>query len=614
VDVSTRRRFWWTQRRILGFEACVAAALLILWRLALPAGFSAIDVQVFILTITPLAIASMAQTFPIVAGGQGLSAGATLFLVTSVVATRPMTLWYDAVIAIAAGLGVGATIGAVNGCLVGFLGLRSTVATLAVGAASMSFGLQHSGEGFAGAPEALQQMLLGTRAAGISIVPLIAVASVCVVGMAIQRTRFGHAMRLVGAGVQLAQRRWLLFWAYVLAGVGASIGGVFLAAETGSVDAAMGAPLLLQILAAIALGGSAPGLRGGSVFGSLLGALIVASVGNLFIPFDVPDFLSNALDASWLLIGFLLCVFARRGRAPELAKHAALATSRPLLINLALLSPLALLAFNARSAASDLTTLAAGIALLAVGQAAVLRIGTIDLSMPGLTFLSSMAVVSLTQYSDARIPYVLAGLAALAVGVGFAHTWLATKLGRAAIAATLATGGVAQSVAAGFLVLLPTGYAPPAVLSWTTDRWFGLSPAAWLMSALAIATVLVLDRNGNRSLGFFASALASVTFGVVLASLGGSVHFSIVDTYALPVFAAALLTSPGLRRPSASLAPAIPIAYSVVVVDTALLGENVSYAGRALVLALAMICGEALRVALERNKGSIWLRPRLSVE
>jgi ribose/xylose/arabinose/galactoside ABC-type transport system permease subunit len=604
VDRSSRRAFQGTQRRILVFEVLLAASLLLCWRLASSAELSVNDWQGFLLALTPLAIASMAQTFPIIAGGQGLSAGATLFLVTGVVATWPIIGEFDALIAILLGLALGSLIGALNGLLIGFFGLRSTVVTLAVGAISTALALQHFSAAYAAPPEALQKILLGMQVAGISIWPVSAIVGICLVGAAILQTRFGRAIRLIGTGAGLTQRPRLLFWAYVFAGLGAAIGGVFLAAEVGSVDAAAGAPFLLEILAAAALGGSAPGLRGGTILGSLIGALIVVSVGNLFVPFRIPDFLSSSIDGAWLLIGFSLCVIATRARSLKLApKNYMGAEARSLIANLSLVSPIALLAFNyLRPAASDLSTLASGIAMLAVGQAAVLRIGAIDLSMPGLISFSSTATVALTQYSDVRLPYVMFGLLMVAICVGSTHMWLGKRLGRATIAATLATSGLAQTAVAGLLVLLPAGYAPPELMALATTRWFGLSPLAWLMTAAALAMAALLGAKGDQSLGFVASAIASVTFGVVVAALGGSVHFSLIDTNTMPAVAAALLASRGFGQPFASLSLAIPIAYGVVFVDAVLLSENVDYAGRVLGLALAMLCGEGLRVAFNEKR------------
>jgi ribose transport system permease protein len=592
-----------TQRRILILEAFLAVSLVLCWRLVSPFGLSAIDWQSFLLATTPLAIAAMAQTFPLIAGGHGLSAGSNLVLVAAIVATWPMASQGDAAVAILVGTAVGLSVGIANGLLVGFFGMRSTVVTVAVGAASMAFALQRTGAAHASSAKLLQDMLLGPQVKGISIWPVCLIIGVCFVGDSILKTPFGCSLRLAGVGAYSSPRPWPLFWAYVFAGVGASIGGVFLAAELGSVDVALGAPLLLQILAAAALGGSAPGLRGGTILGSLLGALIISSVGNLFIPLGIPDFLSNSIDACWLLIGFSLCVLAERGHLLDLfAKPSREMSADPWVTGLSLLSPIALLAFNLRPAASDLATLAAGIALLGVGQAAVLRIGTIDLSMPGLISFSSTAVVALSQYSDASLPYVLGGLMLVGIGVGFTHTWLAKHLGRATIAATLATSGIAQAAAAGFLVLSPAGYAPPSLMGWATTRWLGLPPVAWAMSGAALAIAALLNERSHRALGFFASAAASVIFGVVVAALSGSVHYTAIDTYALPALAAALLAKGGLQQRSSPLSLAIPIAYAVVLVDTALLSENFGYAGRVLVLALAMICGEGLRVALKTRK------------
>jgi ribose transport system permease protein len=595
---SFRAIFPGSQRNVLILEVLTVGGLLLAWRLTSPLGLMAIDWEGLLLAVSPLAIAAMAQTIPIIAGGQGLSAGATLVLVTAVVATWPMSGSDDALAAIAVGLSVGLAVGALNGVLIGFCGLRSTVTTVAVGAASMAYALQHIGEAYAPEAEVLHEMLLGPHAGGVSILPIATISCACFGGAIALRSRFGRALRLVGEGAPQANRAPLLFWAYVFAGGGAAVGGILLAGEFGSVNAALGAPVLLQILAAVALGGSAPGLRGGSVLGSLLGAAIVVLAGYLFVPFGIPDFLSNSIDASWLLIGLSLCVLLGRRRSTIPAfKASSEARSRSFADALARLAPILLLFFCLRPAASDLATLAAGIALLAVGQVAVIRAGTLDLSMPGLVSLSAIATVSLTQYSDAKLPLVLAGLLAGAIGVGVLQGWLADRLGRATICVTLATGGIAQTISAALLVLLPAGYSPPLLTAAATQRWLGVSPAAWLMSATAVAAVVLLDRNATRHLGFVVSAIASCVFGIATAALGGSVHFSLIDSYSLSALAAALLASGGIGWSSVSISSAIPLAYLVVLIDTALLSMNVGYSGRICALALLMIGGEGLRVA-----------------
>jgi ribose/xylose/arabinose/galactoside ABC-type transport system permease subunit len=115
-----------------------------------------------------------------------------------------MTGAFDAVLAILAGLALGVAVGVTNGLLIGFSGLRSTVVTLAVGAICMAFALQHLSIENAPPPEVLQKILLGMRVDGISIWPLSTIVGICLVGAAILQTRFGRAIRLIGAGATLA--------------------------------------------------------------------------------------------------------------------------------------------------------------------------------------------------------------------------------------------------------------------------------------------------------------------------------------------------------------------------------------------------------------------------
>jgi hypothetical protein len=103
--------------------------------------------------------------------------------------------------------------------------------TVAVGAMSMASALQRTGAAHASSAKLLQDMLLGAQVNGISIWPVCLIIGVCLVSDSILNTPFGRSLRLAGVGAYSSPRPWPLFWAYVFAGVGASIGGVFRAAE-----------------------------------------------------------------------------------------------------------------------------------------------------------------------------------------------------------------------------------------------------------------------------------------------------------------------------------------------------------------------------------------------
>src|SRR6185295_6789850 len=59
-------------------EAVVLAALLVSWQLLSGGALTESDWTGFLMALTPLALSAMAQTIPILAGGQGLAVGATI--------------------------------------------------------------------------------------------------------------------------------------------------------------------------------------------------------------------------------------------------------------------------------------------------------------------------------------------------------------------------------------------------------------------------------------------------------------------------------------------------------------------------------------------------------
>ena len=108
----------------------VFGAMLVFIQAISPKGLTYYDVSSLMTTGTPLALASIGQTFVIIVGGFDLSAGAAISLVNAVVATIPQESAGGQVATVAAGLAIGVAIGAFNGFFVAFLRLQSIVVTL----------------------------------------------------------------------------------------------------------------------------------------------------------------------------------------------------------------------------------------------------------------------------------------------------------------------------------------------------------------------------------------------------------------------------------------------------------------------------------------------------
>lgn len=589
--------------RFLIAEGGVLAALLIAWVLLSHGRLTAADWSGFLLAMTPLAIAAMVQTVPILAGGQGLAAGATTLLVNVVVGTAPIDGTPSAISWIAIGLAIGGGVGLVNGLLIGRLRVPSTGVTYATGAGvgALAFMLA-AREGGLQQPRALADLLFGLQVIGLPLAPILLLVGMALGGAALHRARFGRALRVTGARLSLAERRLpagrLRCLAYVIAGLGYAISGILLAGQVGVLDSMLAMPILLQIFAAAALGGSCPGLRAGSAIGALLGAAIVTAAANLFIPLDFPDMLSPAADAGWLLLGLAACRrFADRSPHLPLGGPSRIVPRRSIAIaavSVALLVALALL----RPEASFVATMGLGLGLLAVGQGAVIRSGGFDLSMPALISFAGLVSVAVSQGSWSGFLLAAAITGIVAVSVGLWHALLAQRLGRGIVLATLATAGLLQAAAAGIEVWSPTGFVPLALTAFVSRLWFGLPSIAWLLLPVAAAAGWMLDRAWRRGvrdprIAYCTSALAAAAFGMLTAAVAGGFRLGIVDTSMIPAVAGVLIGGVRFARGDGSLLTAFGAAAILQLADIMSVALGLSYEGQLMAMALVMLLAAA---------------------
>jgi ribose transport system permease protein len=583
--------------RFLLAEVAVLAALLVAWA-GLSHGLTVGDWSGFLLALTPLALAAMAQSLPVMAGGQGLAAGATALLVDILLGGASITGPFDALLWVALGLLIGGAIGVANGALIGWLRLPSTGVTYATGIAvgALAYGLAQDGAA-SSPPEALTALLFGAEAFGLPLVPVLALLGVALAGIGFQRTRCARALHRLGQGAPSVERvlpaARLRCIAYGLAGLGYGATGVVLAGQIGAMDSMLGTPVLVQIFAAVALAGSCPGLRGGSIPGALLGAAIVTATANLLIPLGVPDILSPALDSAWLLLGLAACA-AFRDRPP---RHVDFAPPWPHARLVALAGIVLLAALTiARPEAAGIATIAAGLALMTVGQGAVMRLGGFDLAMPAMIGFGGMMTVAISQGSLSRFLLAAAATVAIAIPVGLWHAFLAPRLGRAVILATLATSGVLQAAAVALMVWAPTGFAPPKLTVLAAETWLGIPWPVWILAPAALGLATLLDRARERLVvAYVASSLSAALFGILLAVSGGGFRPGLVDVTLVPVVAGAVLGGIDFLGGRGSLLTAVGAVLILQVVDTALVGLGLGYAARLAIMGALILLRAVLR-------------------
>lgn len=310
-------RYWLAEQRGTLLAFGIFIVMFVIYTSNHPAGFTANVVQTAANKGVLLAFVAMAQTLVVITAGIDLSVG-MIFLLTNCLASwlvvgTPM----QTTLGVIAVLAVGLLCGAINGAIVIYGRLQPIVATIATGAVYYGIGLLLRPFPGGSVNEDLADALTG-RVFGVvpaSLVVLLAV--VLVIWVPFSRSVLGRAAYAAGSsetaaymsGVPIRRGK---FAAYTLAGLLASIGGLFLTffTYTGEAAYASGNSYTLFSIAAVVLGGVSLFGGKGSAIGAIFGALAFRTIGDLLFVFDFDPLWQPLFQGVILLVAVSLGAFA----------------------------------------------------------------------------------------------------------------------------------------------------------------------------------------------------------------------------------------------------------------------------------------------------------------
>lgn len=280
-----------------------------------PAGFTANVVQTAANKGVLLAFVAMAQTFVVLTAGIDLSVGMIFILANCVSSYMLGGSSWETGLGVAVTLLVGVACGALNGLIVIFGRLQPIVATIATGAIFFGIALilrpfPGSDPNFnAGFADAMTGRLFGFFPT--SLVVLAGV--ILVVWVPFQRSVLGRAAYAVGSSEMAAYMsgmpiRRAKFLAYMLSGLLAAVGGIFLTFFTYSGEASLsnGNTYTLYAIAAVVLGGVSLFGGRGSAIGAIFGALAFRAIGDLLFVFDLDPLYQPLFQGIVLLLAVSL--------------------------------------------------------------------------------------------------------------------------------------------------------------------------------------------------------------------------------------------------------------------------------------------------------------------
>jgi rhamnose transport system permease protein len=288
----------------------LALALLVVVTTARNRDFlSAQSIKDLLLGATILVVLAVGQTVVIITRNVDLSVGSVLGL--AAFATGKLFLaapTAPVVLAVLAGVGLGALCGVLNGGLIALARVPALVVTL--GTLYVFRGLDFSwaaGQQINAADMPPSFIRLGDRTVlGIPVLALVALAVLLVAGFYLRSYRSGRELYAIGsdpaaarlAGIPVGRR---VFAAFVASGALAGLAGVLYAARFGTLDANAGNGLELQVVAAAVVGGVAIFGGSGTVWGAALGALLLTTIGGALPVLRIDPFWQQAVVGALIL-------------------------------------------------------------------------------------------------------------------------------------------------------------------------------------------------------------------------------------------------------------------------------------------------------------------------
>lgn len=235
--------------------------------------------------IAPVGLVAIGMTFVLISGGFDLSVGGiyafsgVLFALLS--SHMTVTLAFILVLVIGAGCGI------CNGIIITLGGINAFITTLGTG--SIFLGLTYIVE-----PDGSVQgtapgfgYLGNSNWAGLPATVWILLICFLVAGLVLSQTVYGSSVYSTGGNLEAARLsgirvNFIRSSAYVLTAVGACLGGMLLASQTGIGQVNVGTTLTLEAIAVVIIGGTSLSGGRGAMWRTFVGVLIIGSIYNLF--------------------------------------------------------------------------------------------------------------------------------------------------------------------------------------------------------------------------------------------------------------------------------------------------------------------------------------------
>lgn len=236
---------------------------------------------------SPFIIMAVGMTFVITAAGIDLSVGSILAL-SSVIAFEFMTSGGNPILGVLLMIVIATLLGLLNGFLVAFLAIPPFIATLGTMVSLRGVSLLHSaGTMHYGLPESVAFLGQG-EVFGMPVAVIIALLAALYGYWLMNHTRFGVYCRSLGGNKEALRLRGvpvkrIELMVYALMGSMIGLGGLIMIARIDSTQATIATASEIHVIAAVIIGGTSLFGGKGTIYGSVVGAILLSMIANALV-------------------------------------------------------------------------------------------------------------------------------------------------------------------------------------------------------------------------------------------------------------------------------------------------------------------------------------------
>ena len=264
-----------------------------------------------------IALLAGGQTFVILTGGVDLAVGALTALCGAVAGHLMIKLGMPVAPALLAAVAIGAAVGLFNGYLVAFVGIPSFIVTL--GGLTLWRGMAFEATGGfdnAGMPDPLPFIGYG-ELLGVPMPIVISGLYFVVMAFVLSSTKLGRYVYAMGSNEMGARQvgihiKGYKLAVYVVSGLSCALGAIVLMARMDSSSGKMAQMFELDAIAAVILGGTSLFGGRGSIWGSLLGAILITMVRNGMNLLEISQFKQMMAIGAVVIVAVWIDVLRRQ--------------------------------------------------------------------------------------------------------------------------------------------------------------------------------------------------------------------------------------------------------------------------------------------------------------